>query len=152
MGYKDKLSEGIDARGILTFDQVSDAVKNVTEAMGANSIKITSIDMNDQTISLEVFDTGLRKIGGRSLLGAIVGAIAKEPDLLAFVTREQGDDGGSIVSVNVSDAATTSSSVMFIPAGTTVHGITPYRNFLTHLTAQLRRADPTVDITRRGKE
>lgn len=152
MGYKDKLGEGIDARGSFAFGQVNDAVENVTEAMGEKVVKINSVNENDGMILLEVYDTGIRKIGGRSLMGAIIGAISKEPDLLAHVEVQQNDDGSSTVSVNVSEAATTSSSVLFIPAGTTVHGIVPYRDFLTHFTSELKRIDPDAEITRRGKQ
>jgi hypothetical protein len=152
MGYKDKLGEGIDARGSLAFDKVHDAVESITEAMGEKVVKIDSVNEDRGIILLEVFDTGIRKIGGRSLFGAIAGAISKEPDLLAHIEVQHNDDGSSTVSVNVSEAATTSSTVLFIPAGTTVHGIVPYRDFLTHLTAELERIDPNAEITRRGKQ
>ena len=152
MGYKDKLSEGIDAKGSFTFTQVKDATTKVARAMGEKAIKVIHINDESSIISLEVFDTGVRKVTGRSLFGAIAGAVTKAPDILANLIIERSEDGTRIVSVNISEAATTSSSVMFIPAGTTVHGIATYRDFLSHLTAELKRIDPNAKITRRGKQ
>jgi len=149
MSYKDKLSEGIDATGDLTFTEVSNAVSNVVNAMGEKAVEIGSTDEDRQTIMLQLFDTGIRRFTSKTLVGTITSVIAKRPDLLAYVALKQGDDGKATVSVDIGSAATTSSSVMFIPTGTTVHGITTYRDFLDLLTLELRSISPDVTIERR---
>ncbi|MDR2035057.1 MAG: hypothetical protein LBP91_00045 [Coriobacteriales bacterium] len=152
MGYKDKMGEGLDVKGSFTFTQVSSAVKNVCDAMGEKAVKVNAQDEESGIIELYLFDTGFRKVAGKSLFGTIASAISKDPDLIADLVFETANDTKSSLSINVSSAATTSSSVMFIPAGTTVHGITTYRDFLTHLTSELKRIDQNAEIIRRGKE
>jgi hypothetical protein len=152
MGYKDKMKEGIDATGRFSFADVKAAVEKVANAMGEKAVKVVGANEASGNISLDLFDTGIRRVGNRSLFGAIAAAVTKAADLKAVVAVKALADGKSEVEVGIGEAGTTTTSVVFIPVSTTVHGLTTYRDFLTHFSAELVRLDPGAQVARHGKQ
>jgi len=140
MGFNEKMSEGLEAVGKFSFEEVSGAVNTVVRAMGEKAAQVAKVSQKDGLIGLYFYNTGALKL--RYFLSSGV-------DMIACVEFKQGKDGTATVSVSIEDAKTTQQRLLyFIPISPkTVHGLMTYRDFISHLRSEIKAIDNSARIT-----
>jgi hypothetical protein len=143
MGFNEKMGEGIDASGAFTFKQINEITATVVAAMGKKAVFIIETDESACVLTLGFFKTGAQKFWA----GGLEDLVNKSPELLASVSVP--NEG--ILQIGIADAVTSQQKLYgLIPvAPKAVHGITTYRDFLDHFTAELIQIDPEVTVTRK---
>jgi hypothetical protein len=145
MGYKEKMAEGLDAKGNFTFKQIDGVVRRIAEAMGEKAILVKASNEAKGGILIYLFATSLMEI-----VPAL--KLSKEPYITAVVSisPDGAGDSRTIVSVEIANAYTTQMKTMGIPSGPKkIHGLSKYREFCDLFDAELHSEDPTANIKKR---